>query len=303
MDMTEKRNSMNPKTVNLQEWEAFGGGGFGTSYFNKTDDSVILKLNKPIITADKAREEFLRSKAVYDMGIPSAEPYEFVTDGERFGMIVQRIQGKESFGRIIADHPERLEELAATTADYAKALHAKACNTEVFDSVPLRTRGMIAACKNLPDDVKTRLIGYLDEMEPVTTCLHGDINPCNIIVAEGKVYWIDLGDFGYGDPLMDWCILAHMSKIGPNPLVRNLFHMDRKTLALYYQAMGRHYFGSTWDTPDMKEKMSRVSQIMAGKAICLWPVAAHVNLPFLQGKRLKTALNLFIGDRIKFNMK
>ena len=294
---------MNAKTVNLQEWEAFGGGGFGTSYYNKTDDSVILKLNKSVISEDKAREEFLHSKAVYDMGIPSAEPYEFVTDGERYGMIVQRIQGKESFGRIIADHPERLEELAAMTADYTKALHAIPCDTDVFDSVPLRTRKMIAACKNIPDDVKARLTGYIDQMEPATTCLHGDINPCNIVIAEGKVYWIDLGDFGYGDPLLDWCILAHLSKTGPNPLLRHVFHMDRKTLALFYEAMGRHYFGSSWDTPETKEKMGRVSQIMAAKAICLWPRAAHVNLPFLQGKKLKTALNLFIGDHINIKMQ
>ena len=54
---------MNAKTINLQEWEAFGGGGFGTSYYNKTDDSVILKLNKPSISEDTARKEFLRSKA------------------------------------------------------------------------------------------------------------------------------------------------------------------------------------------------------------------------------------------------
>ncbi|MBQ6200271.1 MAG: phosphotransferase [Prevotella sp.] len=290
---------MNAKTVNLQEWEAFGGGGFGTSYYNKADDSVVLKLNKPVISEDKAREEFLHSKAVYDMGIPSAEPYEFVTDGERYGMIVQRIYGKESFGRIIADHPERLEELAAITADYSKALHAIPCNTDVFDSVSLRTRNLIAACENLPDDVKTRLIGYIDEMEPATTCLHGDINPCNIIIAAGKVYWIDLGDFGYGDPLLDWSILAHMSELGPNPFLRHIFHIDRKTLRLFYDAMGRHYFGSSWDTPETREKMNRASQIMAGKAICLWPVAAHINLPFLQGKKLKTALNLFIGDHIK----
>ncbi|MBQ2209560.1 MAG: hypothetical protein II404_06305 [Prevotella sp.] len=49
------------------------------------------------------------------MGIPSAESLEYVTDGQRYGMIVERIQGKESFGRIIADHPERLEELAGMT--------------------------------------------------------------------------------------------------------------------------------------------------------------------------------------------
>ena len=293
---------LNAKTVNLQEWEAFGGGGFGTSYYNKTDDSVILKLNKPSVSEDAARKEFQRSKAVYDMGIPSAEPLEYVTDGQRYGMIVERIQGKESFGRIIADHPERLEELAGMTADYTKALHAIPCDTEVFDSVPLRTRSLIAVSKDIPDNIKTRLLGYIDELEPVTTCLHGDINPCNIIIAQGKVYWIDLGDFGYGDPLMDFCILAHMHHFGPNPVLRNLFHMDRKALKLFYEAMGRQYFGPRWNTPELKEKMEQISQIMAGKAICIWPSAFHVNLLYLQGNRIKTAISLFIGDRLSFKM-
>lgn len=294
---------MDAKLINLQEWESFGGGGFGESFFNKKDDSVILKLNKTVITKEKAREEFLRTKAVYDMGIPSAEPYEFVTDGERYGMIVQRIHGKESFGRIIADHPDRLDELAAITADYAKALHGIPCNTDAFDSLPMRTRKMIAASEHLPDDVKTRLLGYIDELEPATTCLHGDVNPCNIIIAQGKVYWIDLGDFGYGDPIFDWSIMAHLSETGPNPLLRQVFHMDRRTLKLFYESMGKHYFGSSWGTPDIEEKIRRVSHIISGKAICIWPVAAHINLPFLQGKRIKTAISLFIGDHMKFPMK
>lgn len=296
-------NLLNAKTVNLQEWEPFGGGGFGTSYYNKTDDSVILKLNKPSVSEDTARREFLHSKAVYDMGIPSAEPYEYVTDGQRYGMIVQRIQGKESFGRIIADHPERLEELARTTADYAKALHAIPCDTETFDSMAQRTRDMIAASEKIPEDIKTRLLGYIDELEPATTCLHGDLNPCNIIVAQGKVYWIDLGDFGYGNPLLDFCILAHMRHLGPNPLIQYIFHMDRKSLQRFYETMGLQYFGSRWNTAEHREQMDRIAQIMAGKAICIWPSATHVNIPFLQGKKLKTALNLFIGDRMKFNPK
>ena len=61
---------MEAKTVNLQEWESFGGGGFGESFYHKTDDSVVLMLNKTSVSAQKAQEEFRRSKAVFDMGIP-----------------------------------------------------------------------------------------------------------------------------------------------------------------------------------------------------------------------------------------
>lgn len=130
---------MTAKTINLQEWVSFGGGGFGESFYNKTDNSVILKLNKPSVPPAKSLEEFQLSKAVFEMGIPCAQPYEYVTDGERYGMIVQRILGKESFGRIIA------------------------------------------ASTNLPEDIKTRLLGYIDQLEPATTCLHGDINPASFL--------------------------------------------------------------------------------------------------------------------------
>ena len=78
--------------------------------------------------------------------------------------------------------------------------------------------------------------------------------------------------------------------------------MDRKSLKLFYEAMGMQYFGPRWGTPELKEKMGHISQIMAGRAICIWPSAFHINLPYLQENKIKTAISLFIGDRIKFKM-
>ena len=116
----------------------------------------------------------------------------------------------------------------------------------------------------IPDNVKARLAGYLDELEPANTCLHGDLNPCNIITAQGKVYWIDLGDFGYGNPLLDFNILSHMSGYGPNPMIKHLFHMDRKMLARFYQAMDvapvlpcQPALSSGKETPDRHQPLYR----------------------------------------------
>ena len=38
---------------------------------------------------------------------------------------------------------------------------------------------------------------------------------------------------------------------------------------------------------------------MAGKVICLFPQAAHINLPYLRGRKFQTVLNLFLGDRLQ----
>ena len=74
---------------------------------------------------------------------------------------------------------------------------------------------------------------------------------------------------------------------------------DRKTLRCYYESFCKQYFGERWGSPELREKMDRIAHIQAAKALCIWPSAYHVNLPFLQGKKLKTALNLFIGDHMK----
>ena len=93
--------------------------------------------------------------------------------------------------------------------------------------------------------------------------------------------------------------MEHMCHLGPNPLIRHIFHLDRASLGRYYASFSKQYFGERWGSSELREKMDRIAQIQAAKAMCIWPSAYYVNLPFLQGKKLKTALNLFIGDHMK----
>ena len=49
---------MKAKMIDLSEWEEFGAGGVGKSYFSKTDDSIILKLNNEGWPEEKALGEY-----------------------------------------------------------------------------------------------------------------------------------------------------------------------------------------------------------------------------------------------------
>lgn len=100
------------KLIDLNEWERSGGGGNGWSYINRNDSSIMLKLNKEEISEEISCREYQISAALYEMGISCPRVFDFVTDGTRYGMTVERIQGKKSYVRMIADNPGLLEPLA-----------------------------------------------------------------------------------------------------------------------------------------------------------------------------------------------
>lgn len=67
--------------------------------------------------------EFQRSLSLYEMGVSCPKVIELVTDGERYGIIVEKVDGKKSFARIISEDPEQLEPLAKEFAREARQLH------------------------------------------------------------------------------------------------------------------------------------------------------------------------------------
>ena len=90
------------ETINLNDYVRTGEGGTAVSYKHKTRDT-LAKLYNPGFEADRAVEEFLTARTVYEMGVPTPKPYRLVTDGERFGGEYEFIPGKRSFARIISE--------------------------------------------------------------------------------------------------------------------------------------------------------------------------------------------------------
>ena len=101
---------MKPILIDLNEYERVGEGANGASYNHKSDPNIMLKLY--LRNFEAAEKELELAKKVYAMGIPSPEPGDLVTDGERMGIRFRRMQGKRSYSRACGDEPERTEEYA-----------------------------------------------------------------------------------------------------------------------------------------------------------------------------------------------
>ena len=87
--------------INLNDYIQTGDGGTALTYTRK-DGLSLAKLYKPGFEADRAKAEFLTSRTVFELGIPSPEPYRLVTNGQRNGAEYELIKNKRSYTHHLA---------------------------------------------------------------------------------------------------------------------------------------------------------------------------------------------------------
>lgn len=150
---------MEAKRIDLADWGYFGEGGSSTSYVNKMNGNLIVKLNNKDIPVELTEKEYLASKAFNEAGFPSPQIYDFVTDGERFGYTGQRIKGKQSFARTLSQEPDSIGRLAGRFAMLARDLHRTPAD------VTCMTDAREALLKAMGD------LSYLPQDEPIIKTL------------------------------------------------------------------------------------------------------------------------------------
>lgn len=232
------------ETIDLNDYVQTGEGGTSLTYTHQTRHTMA-KLFNLVNEAELAEKEFLTARAVFEMGIPTPEPLQLITDGERRGVEYELISNKRSFTRIISQEPERLEEISLAFARMVRELHTQKADTSRFTSVKERLRRFYQEKGDLvTEEYKENALNFIDKSPDADTCLHGDLHIGNIITDGQRNLWIDLGQFSYGEPEWDlgwmWTICNQIDGQRSDFIL----HVTPETLKAHWNIFSAAYLGT-----------------------------------------------------------
>lgn len=278
---------MEVSRINPEEWEYYGEGGSSTSYVNKLNGNIVLKLNNKDIPFETTEEEYLASKSFFEMGLPAPAIYGLVTDGERFGYTGQRIKGKLSFARTLSQEPDMVEDLAKRFARQALELHRTPADvTKMKDArgILLEKMGNIPS---IPADVLESVKKCFSSIVETATILHGDMNPGNLITFEGRDSWIGVNELIYGDPFLDIATMHILCYFIPGKTVSHLYHTDQSRLKTFYKAFLKAYFGEEWESEKIMKHIRDAAIVKFCAMVAGKPEYLNLLVPLVRGQKVR----------------
>ena len=239
--------------INLDDYVLFGGGANGESYDHKTDPTVMLKLYHAG-AIQQPLDEMRLARKVYEMGIPTPEPGEYVvTEDGRYGIRFKRITGKKSFSRATGDEPEKVALFAADFADMCKKLHATHVDTTQFENVKDRYYRLLKENPFFTTQEKDKLVRFIADVPDEDTAIHGDLQYSNAIFVGDKRYFIDLGDFCWGNHLFDVGMVYLCCYLSLEDFIKETFHMPKSVAMQFWDYFAQEYFGKGIPLKEIEE--------------------------------------------------
>ena len=241
--------------ISLDDYVLFGEGFNGESYDHKTDPTVMLKLYHPG-KIQQPMDEMMLARKVYNMGIPTPKPGEYVvTEDGRYGIRFRRIPGKVSYARATGEHPEKVQQYAEEFAEMCLQLHSTHVDTTQFESVKERYYRLLTENPFFTTGEKDKIGKFIADVADTDTAIHGDLQFSNAIFTGSKRYFIDLGDFCYGHPLFDVGMLYLCCILDGEEYISEYFHMHKETAVQFWEAFAQVYYGKDRSLKDIEEEI------------------------------------------------
>lgn len=179
--------------------------------------------------------EALICARVEDIGINVPIVHEVAKIDGKWAIYMDRIEGKTLYD-LLKEEPENATEYINKMVDLQLEVHSK--RIPLLNKLKDKMSSQIKSLDTLDDAKKYDLLTRLDSMPKHVKLCHGDFNPKNIMIKDGKTYVLDWIDATQGNASADVGITYLILSLEmPNAaeLYLNLFCEKSKTAKKYVQ--------------------------------------------------------------------
>lgn len=188
------------REISVEGCELIGAGGYGSVY--RIDAETIVKVYHSASLEFIENERKLSQKA-FILGIPTAISFDTVKVGEKYGVVYEMIDA-HTVAQLISDDPAQLQPLGQLSAVTLKKLHSIEADNSDFPNKKIALANWVRSiAKYLKLEEVNTILNYIYSIPGRNTFLHGDYNSKNIMVKDGEVQLIDIGDAAVGHPAFD----------------------------------------------------------------------------------------------------
>lgn len=193
------------RQLSIEGCEVIGIGGVGTVY--RLDDDTIIKVFREGTTMAEVSKEIGMSKEAFVMGMPTAISYDVVKVGKQYGLVYEMLHAK-TLSDCIREAPERIDEFARLYASLFRQMHDihVPADSSVPSAIDHEREQVLHIRRYFPQESIDLLLQIVDAIPAGDSLLHLDLQAKNTMVQDGEIMLIDMGEMGYGHPLLD---LAH----------------------------------------------------------------------------------------------
>ena len=194
------------RKYDLSALEMIASGANGEVY--RVDKDTIIKVFQKSAPAEVIeRERELARKALL-LGIPTAISYSLVYADDRQGIAFEMLDA-DTLSCVLKNDPGKYDLLIKQYIDLYKEIHGTKADKNVFPSIKDIYYSAMDECREYySEEEMQQLRSLVDSVPERDTLIHGDYHPNNVMVQDGELILIDMGDLSYGHPVFDFLATA-----------------------------------------------------------------------------------------------
>ena len=241
------------RKVSVEGCEVIGIGGVGTVY--RIDGDTIIKVFREGTTLEEVRKEINMSKEAFVMGMPTAISFDVVHVGSQYGLVYELLEAT-TLSACIAAEPNKLDEFAREYAELFRQLHniTVPADSSVPNALEHERNQVKHVRRYFPQESIDLLLQILENVPEEHRLLHLDLQTKNAMVQRGELMLIDMGEVGYGHPVLDLAH-AHSAMVGFTGDYEGTIGLSRELgLQLWERAINYYFEGQPAELVELRKK-------------------------------------------------